>query len=126
MEVKMLHVCLRVGNLDESIKFYQDVLGLVETRRNDKTEHGFILVYLSDQLGGYELELTYNIGTDSYVIGDGFSHIAIGVDDLEATHATHSQLDYDVTPLKGLPGNQPNYYFITDPDGYKVEVIRNK
>lgn len=126
MEVKMLHVCLRVGNLDESIKFYQDVLGLVETRRNDKTEHGFILVYLSNKLGGYELELTYNIGTDSYVVGDGFSHIAIGVDDLEATHQIHSQLAYEITPLKGLPGNQPNYYFITDPDGYKVEVIRNK
>jgi lactoylglutathione lyase len=126
MDVKMLHVCLRVGNLDASIKFYQDVLGLVETRRNDKTEHGFILVYLSDKVGGYELELTYNIGTDSYIVGDGFSHIAIGVDDLEASHENHSKLEYEVTPLKGLPGNQPNYYFITDPDGYKVEVIRNK
>ncbi len=125
MAVKMLHACIRVKDLDATMKFYTEVLGLVETRRYEYIDNGFILVYLSDETGGYEIELTYNIGSEGYTIGDGFSHFAIGVDDLEAEHEKHSKLGYEVTPLKGLPGDPPRYYFITDPDGYKVEVIRN-
>ncbi len=126
MAVKMLHTCIRVKDLDASIKFYKDVLGLKVTKEYDHSENGFKLVYLSDKTGSYELELTYNIGTLSYEIGNGFSHVAIGVDDLESSHKEHESLGFEVTNLKGLPGNKPNYYFIKDPDGYMVEVIRNK
>ena len=126
MAVKMLHTCIRVMDLEKSMKFYRDALGLVETRRKDFPEHKFTLVYLSNEIGGYEIELTYNYNPEKpYELGNGFSHIAVGVDDLEAERARHESLGYEVTQLKGLPGQQPRYYFVTDPDGYKVEVIRN-
>ncbi|AGF57079.1 lactoylglutathione lyase [Clostridium saccharoperbutylacetonicum] len=124
MSVKLLHTCIRVKNLEQSLKFYRDALGLEETRRKDFPEHGFTLVYLSDINKDYEIELTYNYDSDGYDIGNGFSHTAIGVENLEEMREKHVALGYEVTPLKGLPGEQPKYYFVTDPDGYKVEVIR--
>lgn len=126
MKPKMLHTCLRVGNLDASMKFYNEVLQLNETQRKVYEEYGFTLVYLSDESGHYELELTYNYDTSQYEIGNGFSHIAIGVDDLELEHTRLTNLGYETTKPKGLPGNKPNYFFVKDPDGYQVEVIRNK
>ena len=126
MSVKMLHTCIRVKNLEESLKFYMDALGLIETRKKDFPEHKFTLVYLSNENGGYEIELTYNYDVENpYEIGNGFSHVAIGVDNLEEMRDKHIELGYEVTDLKGLPGEKPKYYFVTDPDGYKVEVIRN-
>lgn len=126
MAVKMLHTCIRVMNLEKSLTFYRDALGLVETRRKEFPEYKFDLVYLSDKQGGYEVELTYNYDpAEPYVIGNGFSHIAIGVDDLEGLREKHIKMGYEVTPLKGLPGEPPKYYFVTDPDGYRVEVLRN-
>ena len=119
MGAKMLHTCIRVANLEKSLEFYKEVLELVETRRKDFPEHKFTLVYLSDKEDGYELELTYDIG-------DGFSHIAIGAPNIEELREKHLSLGYEVTPLKGLPGEPPKYYFVTDPDGYKVEVIRTE
>ena len=125
MSIKMLHTCIRVMDLEKSLKFYRDALGLVETRRKEFPEHKFSLVYLSNEQGGYEIELTYNYDVEvPYEIGNGFSHTAIGVEDLEGMREKHIALGYEVTPLKGLPGTKPSYYFVTDPDGYKVEVIR--
>ena len=72
----------------------------------------------------YELELTYNYDHEVYDLGNGYGHIAVGVDDLEATHQAHKEAGYNVTDLSGLPGKPKMYYFITDPDGYKIEVIR--
>lgn len=123
--MKMLHTCIRVMDLERSLAFYKDALGLIETRRKDFPEHAFTLVYLSDKENGYELELTYNYDPEKpYELGNGFSHIAVEADDLEASHKKHTEMGYEVTPLKGLPGEAPHYYFVTDPDGYKVEVIR--
>lgn len=125
MSVKMLHTCIRVKNLEASLKFYKEALGLVETRRKEFPEFKFDLVYLSNEIGGYEIELTHNYDVKkSYELGNGFSHTAIGVENLEQMRANHIELGYEVTELKGLPGTKPNYYFVTDPDGYKVEVIR--
>ncbi|WP_157047582.1 VOC family protein [Cellulosilyticum ruminicola] len=62
----------------------------------------------------------------SYELGNGFSHIAVEIDDLEAARDKHIEKGYEVTPLKGLLGQVPHYYFVTDPDGYKVVVIRAK
>lgn len=121
----MLHTCIRVMDLEKSLKFYKEALGLVETRRRDFPEHKFTLVYLSDKSGQYELELTYNYNPEKpYEIGNGFSHIAVSVDDLEASRKRHMEMGYEVTELKGLPGEPPQYYFVKDPDGYAVEVIR--
>ena len=106
---KFLHTCVRVKDLEASLKFYKEALGFKEARRNDFPEYKFTLVYL--QLEAYDL-------------GDGYGHIAVGVDDLEATHQAHKEAGYTVTDLSGLPGKPKMYYFITDPDGYKIEVIR--
>lgn len=125
MSVKMLHTCIRVKNLNESINFYKNALGLIETRRKDFPEYKFTLVYLSNEQGGYEIELTYNYDQEKpYEIGNGFSHTAIGVENLEELREYHISMGYEVTQLKGLPGEPPKYYFVTDPDGYQVEVIR--
>ncbi|MGL4989708.1 MAG: lactoylglutathione lyase [Sarcina sp.] len=126
MGTKMLHTCIRVMDLEKSLNFYKDGLGLIETRRKSFPEYKFDLVYLSTHIGGYEIELTYNYNPEEkYIIGNGFSHTAIGVDDLEEMRDKHIKMGYEVTDLKGLPGEKPKYYFVTDPDGYKVEVIRN-
>ena len=126
MATKMLHTCIRVMNLEKSLEFYKNALGLVETRRKDFPEHKFTLVYLSDAPGGYEIELTYNYDPEKpYDLGNGFSHVAVGADDIVSLRDKHMEMGYEVTDLKGLPGEPPRYYFVTDPDGYKVEVIVN-
>ncbi|EUJ30266.1 lactoylglutathione lyase [Listeria floridensis FSL S10-1187] len=122
----MLHTCIRVQNLDQSLSFYENAFGLKEVRRKDYPEYEFTLVYMAFEEGGFELELTYNYDKkEPYNLGDGYGHLAVGVDDLKASHADHVKQGYTVTDLKGLPGSEPNYYFITDPDGYKTEVIQN-
>ncbi|MDO5028955.1 MAG: VOC family protein, partial [Bacillota bacterium] len=108
-------------------KFYTEALGLEITREKDFPDHEFTLVFLSDKDRNFELELTYNYKPDHpYVIGDGFSHLAVSVDDLEGSRQKHLDLGYECTELMGLPGTEPSYYFVTDPDGYEVEVIRKK
>ena len=126
MATKMLHTCIRVMDLEKSLDFYKNALGFVETRRKDFPEHKFTLVYLSDASNGYEIELTYNYNLEKpYELGNGFSHIAVGVDDVVELREKHIEMGYKVTDLKGLPGQPPRYYFVTDPDGYQVEVIIN-
>ena len=74
----------------------------------------------------YELELTYNYDHEAYDLGNGYGHIAISTDDLEGLHEKHQAAGFTVTDLKGLPGTAPSYYFVVDPDGYKIEVIRER
>lgn len=127
MEYKFLHTCIRVMDLEKSENFYKKALGFVETRRKDYPEDEFTLVYLSDADKKFELELTYNYNPEKpYVIGDGYSHLAVSATDLEASRNKHIEMGYEVTELMGLPGSPPKYYFITDPDGYEIEVIRAK
>lgn len=123
---QMVHTCYRVKDLEASLKFYQGAFDFKETRRKDFPDHKFTNVYLALPGSDYELELTYNYDHDAYNLGDGFSHIAISTKDLEGLHEKHKAAGYEVTNLKGLPGTPPSYYFITDPDGYDVEVIRCK
>ena len=92
----------------------------------ETAEDKFTLVYLTLPGSDYELELTYNYDHGAYDLGDGYGHIAISVSDLESLYEKHKEAGYDVTDLKGLPGFPPSYYFIKDPDGYKIEVIRDK
>ncbi|MDF0480496.1 VOC family protein [Vagococcus sp. PNs007] len=124
--MKMAHTCVRVKDLEASVKFYQDAFDFEETNRRDFLEHKFTLVYLTLPGDDYELELTYNYGHEGYDLGNGYGHIAIASEDLEGLHAKHKAAGFDVTDLKALPGVPPSYYFIVDPDGYKIEVIRYK
>jgi len=127
--MRLLHTMLRVGDLDRSIKFYTEVLGMSLLRQSENPEYKYSLAFLGYEGGNpaqAELELTYNYDHGPYVIGDGFAHVALSTPDLEGLHAEHKAKGYEVTDPKGLPGNPPNYYFVKDPDGYKVEVIREK
>lgn len=122
---KMIHMMIRVMDLDKSLKFYNDALGLKEVRRIDKPEGKFTLVYLGDGKGEFQMELTYNYDPEKpYVLGNGYGHIAVEVDDLEAMHAEHEAKGYRVGKLCGLTAGVNNYYFLTDPDGYQIEVMR--
>lgn len=124
--MKMAHTCVRVKNLETSLEFYQKAFGFEESRRRDFPENNFTLSYLTLPGDDYELELTYNYGHEGYDLGNGYGHIAISSVDLEALHAKQKEAGFNVTDLKALPGVPPSYYFITDPDGYKIEVIREK
>lgn len=126
MAKKMLHTCVRVKDLDTSITFYQDAFGFKEVSRRDFPDHQFPLVYLGFDGDDYELELTYNYGHPGYELGTGYGHIAISSDNLEADHARHEAAGYPVTKIGGLPDELGLFYFITDPDGYKIEVIRTQ
>lgn len=82
--MKFLHTCIRVKDLDASLAFYQEALGFKEVRRNDFPDYKFTLVYLAlEDDPSYELELTYNYDHEAYDLGDGYGHIAVGVDNLE-------------------------------------------
>ena len=122
----MAHTCYRVADLEKSIKFYTEAFDFKVSRERDFKEYRFTLVYLTLPGSDYELELTYNYDHGAYDLGDGYGHIAISVSDLEGLYEKHKEAGYDVTDLKGLPGFPPSYYFIKDPDGYKIEVIRDK
>ncbi|MBO0450916.1 MULTISPECIES: lactoylglutathione lyase [Enterococcus] len=122
--MKMAHTCVRVKDLDASVKFYQEAFGFEESRRRDFPDSKFTLVYLTFPGDDYELELTYNYDHAAYDLGDGYGHIAVRSEDIEKLHSEHKEKGFNVTDMKGLPGTDPSYYFITDPDGYKIEVIR--
>ncbi len=124
MEFTLTHTCIRVMNLEKSIKFYEDALGLKISRRSDFET--FSLVFLSDKNNQYFIELTYNVGQEvPYEIGNGYSHIAFYVTDIEKAHAHHKSLGYETTDLKRISDKSSRIYFVTDPDGYKVELIEN-
>jgi lactoylglutathione lyase len=69
--------------------------------------------------------LTWNHDQEEpYELGNGYSHLAVGVADLEASHQRHTEMGLEPKPMKGLPGSPPKFYFLSDPDGYLVEVVR--
>ncbi|MDE5417431.1 VOC family protein [Labilibaculum sp. DW002] len=126
MNYKLEHACIRVMDLDKSVDFYKKALSLEEVKRRDYPDYKFTLVYLSDENRNFEIELTYNYDTEKpYEMGNGFSHFALTVSDLEESYEFHKNMGLETTDLKGLPGEKPKYYFITDPDGYKIEIIRS-
>ena len=114
------HQNFNVLDLEKSIEFYEKALGLHVARRNEK-EH-FTLVYLTDDAGKFELELTYlNDRTTPYNLGDEEFHLAFITDDMEKAHALHTEMNcicYE-NPEMGI-------YFIKDPDGYWIEIVPAK
>ncbi|MEY3122931.1 MAG: hypothetical protein RI993_1756 [Pseudomonadota bacterium] len=127
--MRILHTMLRVGNLDQSIHFYTQVLGMRELRRKDYPEGKFTLAFVGYQheSEGAVLELTHNWDTDHYDLGTGFGHIAIEVDDAYSTCTKVKQLGGQVTREAGpMKHGTTIIAFATDPDGYKMEFIQKK
>lgn len=125
-EYKIVHGCIRVLDLGKSIKFYEDALNFEVARRRDFPEDEFTLVYMKSQAGDFEVELTYNYDQEEpYEIGDGFSHFAVTVDDLEQSYHRHKEMDYEISDIYSLSEEASGgFYFITDPDGYETEIIQ--
>jgi lactoylglutathione lyase len=127
--MRFLHTMLRVGNLERSIDFYTQVLGMTLIRRSENPEYKYSLAFV-----GYgsnpehaELELTYNHGVDKYEMGTAYGHIALGVPDAYAAcdkiKAAGGQVTREAGPVKG---GSTVIAFVTDPDGYKIELIERK
>ncbi len=127
--MRILHTMLRVGDLQRSIKFYQEVLGMRLLRTSENPEYKYSLAFLGydDEDKSAVLELTYNWGVESYELGTAYGHIAIGVDNIyqtcEAVKAAGGKVTREAGPVKG---GTTVIAFVEDPDGYKIEFIENK
>ena len=127
--MRLLHTMLRVGNLERSIDFYTKVLGMTLLRTSENPEYKYTLAFV-----GYgknpehaELELTYNHGVDSYDMGSAYGHIAIAVPDAADACSKVRQQGGNVTRDAGpVKGGSTVIAFVTDPDGYKIELIERK
>lgn len=127
--MRILHTMLRVGNLERSIKFYTEVLGMRVLRTSENPEYKYTLAFLgyADESESSVIELTYNWGVESYELGTAYGHIAIGVDDIYATVEAVRQAGGKVTREAGpVLGGKTVIAFVEDPDGYKIEFIENK
>ena len=128
--MRLLHTMLRVGNLQRAIDFYTQALGMSLLRTTDRPEQQYTLAFL-----GYgrnpehaEIELTYNYGVDHYELGTAYGHIALGVDNAaavcDAVRAKTATLGGSISREAGpIKGGNTIIAFITDPDGYKIELI---
>jgi lactoylglutathione lyase len=127
--MRILHTMLRVGDLERSIRFYCDVLGMKLLRRKDFPEGRFTLAFVGygDESQSAVLELTHNWGRDHYEIGDGYGHVALGVEDIHATcerlRAAGARITREPGPMKH---GTTVIAFLEDPDGYKIELIEEK
>ncbi|MBE2897765.1 lactoylglutathione lyase [Pasteurellaceae bacterium 20609_3] len=127
--MRILHTMLRVGNLDRSVDFYTNVLGMRVLRTSENTEYKYTLAFVGydDEDSSSVIELTYNWGVESYDLGTAYGHIAIGVDDIYATCERVKAAGGNVTREPGpVKGGSTVIAFVEDPDGYKIEFIENK
>ncbi len=127
--VRILHTMIRVGDLDRSIKFYTEVLGMRVLRRQDYPEGKFTLAFVGfgEESEGAVIELTHNWDTPSYELGNGFGHIALAVDDAYATCDLIKKRGGKVTREAGpMKHGTTVIAFVEDPDGYKIELIERK
>jgi len=124
--MRLLHTMLRVGDLERSLAFYTEVLGMRLLRRKDYPAGRFTLAFVGygDESDHTVLELTHNWDTDHYDIGNGYGHIALGVDDIHAVCAAIRAKGGNVVREPGPMKNGSTVIaFVEDPDGYKVELI---
>ena len=131
--MRFLHTMLRVGHLQRSIDFYTQVLGmtLLRTTRRPDQQYDLAFVGYGGNPGQAEIELTFNYGVERYELGSAFGHIAIGVPDVAATCAAvrdkaaalGGAVTRDAGPVKG---GTTMIAFVTDPDGYKIELIERR
>lgn len=127
--MRMLHTMIRVGDLDRSIKFYTEVLGMKLLRRKDYPDGKFTLAFVGygDESDHTVLELTHNWGVEKYDLGGGFGHIAVEVEDAykacEDVKARGGKVTREAGPMKH---GSTVIAFVEDPDGYKIEFIQKK
>ena len=127
--MRILHTMLRVGDLDQSIAFYTEVLGMRLLRRNDFPGGKFTLAFVGyqDEKDAAVLELTYNWGVDHYEIGSGYGHVALEVDDAYAACAEIKKRGGIVTREAGpMQHGTSVIAFVQDPDGYKIELVQKR
>ena len=126
--MRFLHTMLRVGDIDRSIHFYTEVLGMKLLRKHDNEECKYTLAFVgyAEESEQAVIELTYNWGTDSYDQGNAFGHIALGADDIYATCETIRTAGGRITREPGpVLGGSTEIAFVEDPDGYKIELIQS-
>lgn len=127
--MRILHTMLRVGDLERSIKFYTEVLGMRLLRKSENEQYKYTLAFLgyADESESAVIELTYNWGVDKYELGTAYGHIALGVDDIYATIESIRTAGGKITREPGpVLGGTTVIAFAEDPDGYKIEFIANK
>ncbi|HTT12536.1 MAG TPA: lactoylglutathione lyase [Burkholderiaceae bacterium] len=127
--MRILHTMLRVGDMQRSIDFYTKVMGMRVLRTTDRPEQKYSLAFIGygPESEHAVLELTYNYGVDKYELGTGYGHIAIAVDDAHAAcekiRAAGGNVTREAGPVKG---GTTVIAFVTDPDGYKIELIQSR
>lgn len=127
--MRLLHTMLRVGDLQRSIDFYTNVLGMQLLRKSENTAYRYTLAFVGFEgpPAQAEIELTHNWDTDHYDLGTAYGHIALGVPDAYAAcmriKAAGGQVTREAGPVKG---GTTVIAFVTDPDGYKIELIQSE
>ena len=127
--MRILHTMLRVGNLERSIKFYTEVLGMKLLRQSDNEEYKYSLAFVGygEETDEAVIELTYNWDVESYELGTAYGHIALEAEDIYATcdalRAAGAKITREPGPVKG---GTTVIAFVEDPDGYKIELINKK
>ncbi|MBZ0096908.1 MAG: lactoylglutathione lyase [Sulfuricella sp.] len=123
--MRILHTMIRVADLDKSIAFYTDVLGMKLLRRKEYPDGKYTLAFVGygEESEGAVIELTYNWGVSSYELGTGYGHIAIQVDDIRKTCEAVAVKGSKVVYGPALHGGATWIAFVEDPDGYKIEFI---
>ena len=127
--MRILHTMLRVGDMQRAIDFYTKVMGMKLLRTTDRPEQKYSLAFVGygDERSEAVLELTYNYGVGSYDLGTAFGHIAIAVDDAYAACEKIRAAGGNVTREPGpVKGGSTVIAFVTDPDGYKIELIQTR
>ncbi len=127
--MRLLHTMLRVGNLQASIDFYTNIMGMELLRQSENKQYQYTLAFIGygDESDTTVLELTYNWDKSAYQMGDAFGHIAIAVDDIYALCKSIEQQGGDVYRQPGpVKGGTSVIAFVRDPDGYAIELIERK
>ena len=127
--MRLLHTMLRVGNLERSIKFYTETLGMTLLRQKEYPEGKFSLAFLGygDEKNNTALELTYNWDTEHYNLGEGFGHLAIEVDDVYKAAERIRQAGGEIIREPGpMNAGTTLLAFVSDPDGYEIELLEPK
>lgn len=127
--MRILHTMLRVTNLERSIAFYTEVLGMSLLRQSDNPEYKYTLAFVGyqDESAGAVLELTYNYGVEHYELGTAFGHIALEVDDIYHACAEIKARGGLITREPGpVKGGSTLIAFVRDPDNYAIELIQKK